>query len=82
MKLPKPDQFGNYWLGSHKEGPAIFPHKKLADGEAVKTGKFTALVSPDDGFIRSGNGSRLFFDTAEAALVAIIQFLKPAVGVK
>lgn len=70
--LPKPDRYGNYWLGlDHKNGPAIFPHKKMVSDDtrrrAVRTGTFTLLLGGDGGFAVE-DGRRMHFDSAEAAL--------------
>lgn len=77
--LPKPDEFGNYWIGvNHKDGPAIFPHKKLVDPSApegerqvVRTGTFTLLVSQDHGFATDLKGDRIHFENPTLALRAL-----------
>lgn len=76
MKLPPPDSFGNYWLGSSpKFGPAIFPSKYCREKNVVRRGSYIALVSCDKGFIfRSGKLQH--FKSPASALEAIVRELR------
>ena len=78
MRLPRSDEFGNYWLGQRttgefsQAGPAIFPSKSLHDGKVINEGCFLAFTGSDDGFLF--NGPKLSkFPTAQAALAALVE---------
>ena len=81
-RLPKPDQFGNYWLGNRLSqvgpvGPAIFTSKKLTPDGVLDTGAYIVFLGSDRGFMfqrrddgEPGTGMLVKFRTAAAALVA------------
>lgn len=71
-RLPKPDNYGNYWINlDHKEGPAIFPSKKLKNGEIIPNGDFFVLKNVEEGFIRQKNGMLALYSSPELAMAAI-----------
>lgn len=77
-KLPKPDEYGNYWLNSdHKLGPAIFPSKRRTyEGEVRRLDSYFVLVGTERGFLFKGNTLEQF-KTPQEALEAIQAQGKP-----
>lgn len=75
MRLPPPDQYGNYWLGrlntvGGHDGPAIFPSKRVKHEEVVNTGEFILFLGADKGFLFAGPQLKRF-STARAALAEL-----------
>lgn len=70
MKLPPPDKFGNYWLGHHQSGPAIFPSKRVGAKGVVRREVYIVLVNSQVGFLMSQRGFREF-PTVALALAAL-----------
>lgn len=71
VKLPAPDEHGNYWLGNGVDGPAVFPMKVKRlrkDGivEVRATGFYTATLGLERGFLLDGVKRRLFKSAALA----------------
>lgn len=78
MKLPQPDEYGNYWIGERGYAPAIL----LGGDEKVTTDGRTILkrqrrergpryfVTTQDGAIFDGVNLR-YFSSARAALQAL-----------
>lgn len=63
--LPKPDKFGNFWLGSKPQGPAIF-----LSGLLMRPGRYFASLGGDRGLLTAGPEIR-YFASAEEALSAL-----------
>jgi hypothetical protein len=67
-RLPKPDQYGNYWLGGKGKGPAILKGRQV--GGAADC--WFACSGAEDGcsILFAGPDIR-YFQTPEAALAAL-----------
>lgn len=69
-KLPKPDDYGNYWLNlDHKLGPAIFPSKRLTS-DGIASDGYVLFLGTKTGFLFDGTKLKKF-PTAEEALRAM-----------
>ena len=66
-RLPKPDSFGNYWLGAKPHGPAIL-HSALHN-------QFMASAGTPQGLLLVPTGVR-YFATPEGALAALLEVLE------
>ena len=60
--LPKPDDFGNYWLGAKPQGPAIF----TALGTKAPKRSYFASLGGDAGLLFDGPILRYFSGAADA----------------
>jgi len=88
LKLPNADEFGNYWFGGAPgKLPAILPQKDLVityqnqqspTRDVVYTGRFSVLVSEDEGFLTTERGQRELFDDVKRALRALNDHLDTA----
>ncbi len=70
-RLPRPDDFGNYWLGEHsakggRADPAVFPSKRVVDGVIIKNGGWVVFLGSEQGFIFNGEHLASFRNTLEA----------------
>ena len=70
MTLPKPDEFGNFWLGvDHITCSALFPEKELNDGNIQATGRWS--VRHNTRFLSDSKGFRRMFRTFDDAVAAL-----------
>jgi hypothetical protein len=71
-KLPRPNEFGDYWLGDKFHDPAIFPSSRLVERrdsdqkDVVKNGTFIATLGDVRGFVFDGPDLRRFKSPQEA----------------
>ncbi len=66
LRLPVPDEFGNFWLGDRKMSPAIFPSKHLKNGDVVRNGGYILFLGSEEGFLFKGTRLELFANAALA----------------
>ncbi len=68
--LPRPNEFGAYWLGRRGHGPAVLPCKRVVRdkyGSRIEaTGQFIASLDDERGFIFEGTNLRRFGSALEA----------------
>lgn len=73
-QLPKPDAWGNYWLGTgtnRVHGPCLL-HSNVKDKAGNVIQRWFVSLGNDGGCLFSGSELR-YFSTPEAALLALVE---------